>query len=270
MNIDLFTLRVVALNDVLFHEQIEHQRVQQLLTRFESDQLLKNPPIVAPCDGKYILLDGATRTTALKHLGCRDVVVQVVDYDTPGLALETWNHLIVSLPVSDFLQSLRQLPGLQLHVATVEYAEDARVQRESIGTILFADGHALSLFGAATLPTEVALLNKIVALYEGHGELHRVAHADLRRLLAEFPHLSMVIVFPRYRPADIRRLALAGNYLPTGITRHIIPGRAMRINLPLSFLQSHEPIAEKNRWLGEWLRTRHIRYYQEPVYLLDE
>ncbi len=270
MNIDQLALRVIALNDVLFHEQIEHQRVAGLLARLVDDQLLKNPPIVAPCDGKYILLDGATRTTALKRLGCRDLIVQIVDYDMPGLTLETWHHLIVGLHVSDFLQALRQLPGLHLRVATIAQAEEARTQRESIGTILLADGHALALFGATSLAHEAALLNQIVALYEGRSEMHRVTHADLRRLQIDHPHLSALMIFPRYRPSEIRRLALAGNYLPTGITRHIIPGRAMRINLPLHILQAPEPLAEKNRWLNEWLRTRQVRYYQEPVFLFDE
>lgn len=270
MNVDQLALRVIPLDDVLFHEHIEHRRVDGLLARLADDQLLKNPPIVAPCDGKYILLDGATRTTALKQLGCRDLVAQIVDYDMPGLTLETWNHLIVDLHVSDFLQALRQLPGLHLRVATVEQAEEARTQRESIGTILLADGHALALFGATSLADEANLLNQIVTLYEGHCEMHRVTHVDLRRLLNEHPRLSAVMIFPRYRPNEIRRLALAGKYLPTGITRHIIPGRAMRINAPLTLLQSPEPLAEKNRWLTEWLRTRHVRYYQEPVFLFDE
>jgi hypothetical protein len=155
-------------------------------------------------------------------------------------------------------------------VATIAQAEEARTQRESIGTILLADGHALALFGATSLAHEAALLNQIVALYEGRSEMHRVTHADLRRLQIDHPHLSALMIFPRYRPSEIRRLALAGNYLPTGITRHIIPGRAMRINLPLRILQAPEPLAEKNRWLNEWLRTRQVRYYQEPVFLFDE
>jgi hypothetical protein len=268
------TLRVVPLADVLLHEQVEFDRVDKLTARLETDRLLKNPPIVAPCDQRYILLDGATRVTALARLGCRDAVVQIVDYKTPGLVLETWNHLITGLSVSNFLQSLRQLAGLQLNVATIEQANESLALRESIGAVVLADGHALSLFGAESIVAQAQLLNQIVALYEGSGELHRVAHSKVNQLFAEHARFSALIVFPRYRPDEIQHLALNGCRLPTGITRHIIPGRAMRINLPLEFLQAAQTLAEKNQWLAEWLaektRERRVRYYPEPVFLFDE
>ncbi len=274
MNAHELALRVVHLDDVLMHEHIERQRVDNLLARLQNDQLLKNPPIVAQADAQYILLDGATRVTALQRLGCRDVVVQIVDYEMAGVALESWSHLLIGLAIPDFLQSLRQLPGLTLHVATVEQAAHTLAQHESIGTVLLADGHALSMHGADSLAGEAHLLNQIVAVYEGRGKMHRVAHADLKRLQREFARWSVVIVFPRYRPSEIRRLALNGNKLPTGITRHIIPGRAMRLNLPLDLFKSDESLANKNRWLDEWLAHKlehhHVRYYQEPVFLFDE
>ncbi|MBM3131095.1 MAG: hypothetical protein FJ009_21025 [Chloroflexi bacterium] len=267
-------LRVVPLRDVLLHEQIETKRVERLIDRLQSDQLLKNPPIVVESQGKYILLDGATRITALARVGCRDAVVQIVDYNAPGLTLETWDHLIVGLPVPDFLQALRQLAGLRLQVATAEQAEEARAQRASLGTVVLADGHTLSLYGAASLAAEAHLLNQVVALYEGRGEMYRVAHTDVKGLLMEHARFSALVIFPRYRPTEIRQLALNGSKLPTGITRHVIPGRAMRINMPLDVLYADEPLARKNAWLDEWMQTkmreRQVRLYQEPVFLFDE
>jgi hypothetical protein len=90
-----------------------------MVERFERDQLLKNPPIVVESSGKYILLDGATRITALKRVGCRDAVVQIVEYDAPGLVLETWNHMLIDLPLRDFFVALWQLPGLRVEPATL-------------------------------------------------------------------------------------------------------------------------------------------------------
>lgn len=271
---DDLTLRVVHLDDVLLHEYTETQRVNQLTARLGADQFLKNPPIVASRDGKFILLDGATRVTALQRLGCRDVIVQVVDYAAPGLTLETWNHLVVGLPVLALLQALRQLAGLRLQMATGEQAEEARVQRASLGTLVLADGHTLSMYGPPSLADEAQLLNQVVALYEGRGEMRRVTHADVRRLLMEYGRFSALIVFPRYRPSEIQHLALNGSKLPTGITRHIIPGRALRINFPLDLLRAADPLDQKNARLTEWMQTklrdRRVRYYQEPVLLFDE
>jgi len=268
-------LRVVPLRDVLLHEQIEPKRVARLIERLETDQLLKNPPIVVESSGKYILLDGATRITALKRVGCRDAVVQIVDYDAPGLVLETWNHMLIDLPLREFFVALRQLPSLRVEPTTFAEAADALARRASIGTLLLSDGAVFALrLPRAPLADQARTLNQIVAAYEGRGEMYRVAHTDLECLLAENARLSALIVFPRYQPDEIRQLALNGSKLPMGITRHIIPGRAMRINIPLHVLRAGEPLEQKNAWLDEWtkikMRERHVRFYQEPVFLFDE
>lgn len=270
------TLRVVSLSDVLLHEQIEARRVERLIAQLQADQLLKNPPIVAEHDGKYILLDGATRVTALKRIGCRDVVVQIVDYAAPGLVLETWNHLLLDVPQPEMFQSLQQLSDLRIEHTTRRGAETALARRTSIGALVFADDQVFSLhaLGDAGLAEQAQLLNRVVAAYEGRGEMYRVAHTDVERLLAEHGRLSALVVFPRFCPDEIKHLALNGTKLPMGITRHIIPGRALRINIPLDLLQRDAPLDAKSAWLDDWMkakmRERRVRFYQEPVFLFDE
>jgi len=276
MNAKELTLRVVPLGDVLLHEQIESKRVERLVIRLEEDQFLKNPPIVTESKSKYILLDGATRVTALRQIGCCDVVVQVVDYEAPGMVLETWNHMLLDAPADELFRSLRQLPGLRLEQATAEDADASLDRRQAIGTLLMGDGrvYTLQMPVESKLEEQARLLNQVVAAYEGRGEMYRVAHTDVERLHAEHGRLSALFVFPRYRPDEIRRLALNGAKLPMGVTRHIIPGRALRINIPLDVLRCNDPLERKNAWLDEWMkakmRERHVRFYQEPVFLFDE
>ena len=275
MNAKELTLRIVRLDNVLLHEQIEKNRVERLVQRLEEDQFLKNPPIVTEHHAQYILLDGATRVTALKRVGCRDVIVQVVDYDAPGIVLETWNHMLLDAPVDELFRSLRQLPGLRLEQTTASTAGAALDRRDAIGALLLGDGQAYALrLDDDALEQQAQMLNRVVAAYEGRGEMYRVAHTNVERLLAEHGRLSALVVFPRYRPDEIRRLALNGAKLPMGVTRHIIPGRALRINIPLDVLQRDEPLERKNAWLDEWmkakLRDRQVRFYQEPVFLFDE
>lgn len=267
-------LRIVPLNEVLLHEQVEARRVEQLLARLRSEWLLKNPPIVAQFDSKYIVLDGATRTTALKRLACRDILVQIVDYNSPGVVLESWNHLLFDLP-KDVLTSLRAIPGLDLDATTAESAEQALTGRKSVATCFLADGSIFSLHSHSRVLLEQArLLNQVVATYEGRVEMYRVAHTDLERLLAEHGRLGALFAFPHFRTDEIRQLGLGEVKLPMGITRHIIPGRALRINIPLAILEKDEPLESKNAWLERWMQQhmaeRHVRYYQEPVFLFDE
>ncbi len=66
----------------------------------------------------------------------------------------------------------------------------------------------------------------------------------------------------------------SGRFFPAGITRFLIPGRVLRLNADLDYLKSGNSLQEKNRWLHEILKEKQlqggIRYYAEPVYLLDE
>jgi hypothetical protein len=275
MNAKELCLRIVHLDDVLLHEEVEYKRVDKLVTRLSQDRLLKNPPIAAQFDSKYIVLDGATRTTALRLLHSRDIVVQIVDYMNPGITLETWNHMLLDAPVQDIFDAIVDIPDLFIEKTDLAAANRALDQRDSIATIMLADGRVYSLCAKDNTLTEQArMLNHLVAAYEGKGEMYRVGHTDVERLVAEHGRLSALVVFPRYRPEEIQRVALNGSKLPMGITRHIIPGRALRINIPLDMLESNQPLEEKNAWLDEWIkdktRDRHVRFYQEPVFLFDE
>jgi hypothetical protein len=73
---------------------------------------------------------------------------------------------------------------------------------------------------------------------------------------------------------QVLQIARNGQLLPSGITRFIIPGRVLRLNADLAYLQSDNSLEEKNAWLDELVDSKlsggKIRYYQEPVYLLDE
>lgn len=269
------TLRVVPLGDAILHEQVERTRVERLAARLRKDRLLKNPPIVAHFDGKYVVLDGASRVTALRQIAARDVVVQIVDYDSPELTLETWNHMLLDFPVDALFEALGRVPGLKIEATSVDGAEAALDKRESIASILLPNGEVFSLCATSEqLEDQARVLNEVVATYDGRGAMYRVAHTDVERLLAEHGRLSALVVFPRYRPDEIRRLALSGSKLPMGITRHIIPGRALRLNIPLDLLERDAPLEEKNAWLDRWVEDRllehHVRYYQEPVFLFDE
>jgi hypothetical protein len=279
------------------HEQIEAKRVEKLIARLKADRILKNPPIATPAlnadtaraqtlpharrvrdctpsETGYIVLDGASRTAALQALHCRDILVQIVDYHSPQLTLEAWHHLLVDTPLDAVWREISLLPDVSVETMEAARAREALARREIIGFFLLPDGRVRALRGANDLPSQARVLNQVVAAYEGRGQMYRVAHTNLETLVAEHHRLDAVVVFPRYHPDEIVHLALNGAKLPMGITRHIIPGRALRINLPLDILESDQPLEEKNTWLDEWLkekiRERRVRFYQEPVFLFDE
>src|SRR6476659_1157775 len=79
--------------------------------------------------------------------------------------------------------------------------------------------------------TSTALLNAMVNTYKGDPQvaIHRVNSDDMDDLLDYYDTVSGLIVFPPYTPGDIIKLAESGARVPTGITRHIISRRALRV-----------------------------------------
>ncbi len=278
-------LRIVPLAAVVPHEQADPRRVERLSRRIAGDGLLKNPVIVTPIpdSDRYMVMDGANRTAALAQTGARDVLAQIVRYDEPGVELTTWHHLITGLDASALLAAIAALPDLTLYPITPISAREALAARQAVAYLVHPPHDAkpaeVYLLTAPQLDArgETALLLQIVDLYKGKPEtaIHRVGSDRISDYLDHYANVSALIVFPPYQPAEILELARVGLRVPTGITRHIIPARALRVNVPLALLRDPERTpADKNAWWHDHVKAKladnEIRYYQESTYLFDE
>lgn len=90
----ILPLRIVPSERVFPHELIDEKRVDRLANRLTEAGLLKNPPLVMETKGGYMVLDGETRSTALRQMGLPHMLVQVFTAEAEGLQLNTWNHII--------------------------------------------------------------------------------------------------------------------------------------------------------------------------------
>ena len=269
-------LRVVPVADLLLHEQPDAQRSEPLAQRLTADGMLRNPPIVAPIDGesRFVVLDGANRVTAIESLGLSHLVVQVVDYDDPELILDTWYHLVSGFPRDEFNRMLEELIGVCLEPAEVMHARAQLARREALAYVVYPDNGAFTICVEGDLHQRTARLNDIVNIYKSRSKIFRANTDHLEKLLPYYDDITVLVVFPRYEPAEIIDLARVGARLPAGITRHVIPRRALRINFPLSVLHEERSLPEKNAWLKEWMKQKialkEVRFYQESTFLFDE
>jgi hypothetical protein len=279
-------LQIVPLANIVPHEQADPRRVERLTRRIVSDGLLKNPVIVTPIpdSDRYMVMDGANRTAALGQSGARDVLAQIVRYDEPGVELTTWHHLITGVDPTALLDSIAALPDLALNTMSPEEARRALAAREGVAYLVHpphgdkTDAEVYLLTAPHIDPaSETTLLLEIVDLYKGKPEtaIHRVGNDHITDYLAHYSDVSALIVFPPYQPAEILDLARLGLRVPTGITRHIIPARALRVNVPLALLRDpDQSLAAKNAWWHDHVKAKlsenEIRFYQESTYLFDE
>ncbi|MGH2523149.1 MAG: hypothetical protein ACRDH2_11650, partial [Anaerolineales bacterium] len=208
-------------------------------------------------------------------LGYRHVLAQVVKYWPPHVTLTTWHHVITSLDPEQFSADLDAIEGLEFRPIDLLHARAGLARRELLSYTIRADGKVFAARAEAhTLHEQNRLLNAMVDTYKDRGRLYRATTDDLNEARALYPDLTGLVMFPNYDASEVLALARDGELLPTGLTRHLIQGRVLRTNYPLSELASNDPLEEKNARLQAWLKqklaSKEMRFYGEATYLFDE
>ncbi|MBP6470982.1 MAG: pyridoxal-phosphate dependent enzyme [Chloroflexi bacterium] len=276
---ETLSLELVPTHLVIPHEQVDEKRVARLMGRLEEDGLLVNPPVTTFWNGRYVVLDGATRSTAFKWLGYPHLIVQVVPPDDNRFELHTWYHVISSgqkvakRPFAELHDHLAAIPGLILRPLPVADIHNIFEDPATLCYFLDREGEATVAQAAPDLP-RLTVMNELVASYTRWGNVERTLLTDLPRLLVQFPQMTAVAVFPQFKPEMIFDVASRGELVPAGLTRFVIPGRILRLNADLSRLKQDEPLPAKRAWFNQFLEEKlahsRLRYYEEPVILLDE
>jgi hypothetical protein len=266
---DLPDLRVVPSAALRLHEDSDLERVERLTRRLTADGVLRNPPIAAALDdpgGEFVVLDGANRVTAMQRSGLPHQVVQIVAYDDPSVVVDVWAHLL-------------QRDGALVRALPLWMPAGEDDVRRGLEGGAFACGlvTARGAWGAridGTLEDRVRALAAIVGAYKGKVPIYRVAAADFEALADEYGGADALVLFPRFSKSEIRAVARLPVKLPSGISRHIVPLRALRLNVDLALLAGDEPVEAKQARLDAMIRARllerRVRLYPEATVLYDE
>ncbi|REK17497.1 MAG: hypothetical protein DWQ40_09270 [Actinobacteria bacterium] len=251
-------LRVAPIEMIRPHEDFDPFRVDRLRNRIDADGIQINPMVctVAP-NGSYVLLDGATRREAFNRLGMPHAVVQVVD--RAAVSLGTWHHVLHNGDVEHLESALK---GSE----TVELRGDEGTPRLTFGN----SWHTVRAVGTSLN----AALNALVDCYHGKMTVTRVIEPSIASVSATHDDWSAIVEFPELTLDDVMTAAIEADYVPAGITRFVVPDRALRLNIPLDFLRGTEETEEKQAELDDIIAKRaregRIRRYDEPVIILDD
>lgn len=266
---------------IRFHENPERHRTLRLVDRLRADRFLCNPPIVACLNASdYVLLDGANRVSAFRELGLSHIPVQVVDYSSPQVILKGWHHLLQEGHTLDLRAAFSALPGVRLQ-AVERDGLDALIELRRVMAVLVDETTTCwGLFstrgdGPLELLDWIDVLGQVVKRYEGRTGLERIKLADHAHLPAVFRHLQhQLVLFPALTKVELLQLVEAAVLIPTGISRHSIPGRALGLNIDLRFLSELDDTAAKEAHLREHVadldRRGRIRFYEESTFIMNE
>lgn len=282
---ELPDLRIVAIESLRLHEAPDERRLGAIEERLLAERVLKHPPVVAdPGDGEdLIVLDGANRVSALRSLGILHLPVQVISLEDPSLEIRSWHHAVERLDRDFFLRAL----GVDGDVVVFEPERPRDGAREAPGstedaslfnghscTLTFAVGGRVALGNGTGVLGRLASLERVTSLYRNMPLFDRVSYTNLDDLRTHYPAFSTLVSFQPFDRDEIVEMVRAGRRLPAGITRIILPKRALGINMRLEFLELPIAVEHKHRCLQDVIHRkvaeRSIRFYEEPTFRFDE
>lgn len=278
MNPKLPVLAVLPLNSLIIHEHHDDSRTGPLIERIRAAGIFTNPVIVMPLHdhtARYMVLDGANRTTASRQMGFEHILAQVVEPDELGVETQTWNHVVWDIPAKTFLENIQKIEGLEFRKSNQEKAYETVIRRQGLAALHLPDGRVFELLVHTTNGiARNRYLNQIVDTYKTSGRLDRTNQRTIEPLVKLYPTLSGLVFMPKLRIRHLMNLVSQGHFLPAGVTRFTISPRALRVNFPLDILLSDRSLEEKNDALHHFIQQRMsnkgVRYYAEETVLYDE
>ncbi|MGH8911000.1 MAG: NAD(P)-dependent oxidoreductase [Acidimicrobiia bacterium] len=268
----ILPVRFVSLDRVVPHEATDPRRAEKLASRLADEGVIRNPTIVASIEERYVVLDGATRTEALRRLDSEHAIVQDVSVED-GLTLETWHHVIRRLAVDDLVALVGDIDGIRIEEVTEGSPHYRMIEYGGLCSITAKDGRAYVVY-ASEGRNRFEALATVAEAYIGATLVSRTLERDTRRLEGWYPDMTALVEYPEFTVEQVLLAARSNTLLPAGVTRFIVPGRVLHLDVPLDVVTGDRTLEEKNRWLHDHLtekeRAGKIRYYREPVYILDE
>lgn len=253
-------LEVREVKSLLPHEQVISYNLKRLKEAMLNIGQLVDPIIVDKETG--VVLDGNHRLKILEIIECPQATCQVVDYRSAEISVGAWYPSVSLIPEEVFrLDSIKH--------EKVDY-EAGRAAVDSLRApfMLVSRDRECHLLnpGNYKLMEMVEEQNYIFSLIE-KGAVDYIPSEEFQKHIGA----SQSVFYRRsYTKEEIIRTAQAHAPLPPKSTRHLIPGRIIRLNMKLGWLHRsrEEAETELRRMLAVRVYSGNIRKYYEPVVVI--
>lgn len=256
----LKSLEVREVKSLLSHEQVISQNLKRLKEAMLNIGHLVDPLIVDNKTG--VVLDGNHRLKVLGIIECQHATCQVVDYMKDEITVGTWYPTVTLKP--DQLLKLDALKHEKVDYDTGKKAVDS-LKAPFMVTSKEKDCYLVNP-GSYKLMEMVEEQNYIFSLLE-KGTIDYIPHEEISKATDAG---KTVLVRRAYTKEEIVKTAQAHTPLPPKSTRHLIPGRIIRLNMKLGWLNRSK--AEAQTELTKMLESRiyggNVRKYYEPVIVI--
>lgn len=273
MKTDRFQIEVILIKDILVHEELDPSNSKELISFLKKSQTLSNPIIVASLGGKkYLQLDGMNRIHSFKTLGLKTISAQIVDYnDQEKIELSSWLHILKG-DIKEFLNFITKDKSLIVSQGKMDQVGHRYIKESDFGRLCSIVTNKKEVFFISTggnFSEKIKRMNYLVSFYKNNlsrGALpYTLNHDSVKKFFKQYPNDNIIIIFPTFTPQQVIESAKSGVLLPTGITRHLVKGRVLNINLPLSLFDNKKPLKEQNEEQDKILLKKRSRLYEEAT-----
>jgi hypothetical protein len=278
LNTQLPEIAILPISKLRLHETESVERTAKLQERIKVDGFLRNPVMVGKVllssKMHYLLLDGVHRISALKNLGCRDVATQLIEYSNEGVKVEVWHQLIRGVDPITLLKSLKSVFGKDLRKKPEAEANELRNRDLILMHLLLKNGQSYTIRRQSNLQSTTAKICEFVRILKSLGEVHRVHEDEARSVLKSSSFATGILFIQPLSKQHIIEIALSKTKLPGGITRHVIPCRALGIPVDLELLRAKLSAVEKSKlvrlMVNQRIENERVRFYSEPTVVFNE
>lgn len=241
---------------LLPHEQTISYNLKRLKVAMLNIGQLVDPIIVDDKTG--LVLDGNHRLKVLEIIECPYAACQKVDYTRKDIQVGTWFPTISLTPEEIF-----KLDSIKYERVDVDAAKEAVNNLKAPFALMAKDQCYLLNSGSYKLMEMVEEQNYILSLIE-KSEVKFIPDEEVAQALED----NQSVFFRRsYTKEEIVKAAKEHSPFPPKSTRHLIPGRIIRLNMRLGWL--HRSPEDAERELKDMLSQRayqgNVRKYYEPV-----
>jgi len=250
-------LEIREVKNLYGHEQTISRNLKRLKEAMLNLGQLVDPVIV---DGKTgVVLDGNHRLRVLDIIECPLTACQIIDYQSEKIQVGTWHPAI-----NKTIDELVKLDSIKHEKVDHDAGKEAIHKLQAPFMAMTPDGqHYLLNPGSYKLREMIEEQNYIINLLE-NNEVNYIPDEEVKENLTA----GVSILHRRaYTKDEIVKAAVDHSPFPPKSTRHIIPGRIVRLNMRLGWLHMKPEKAwiELENMLKKRAYSGNVRKYYEPV-----
>ncbi|MFD1887707.1 ParB N-terminal domain-containing protein [Paenibacillus wenxiniae] len=251
MNDALSSLKMIDSSLIVLHENCEPARLEKTQNSIRSEGVLRHPPAAIKMkNGKYLVIDGAHRTSSLQALGYSQIPLHIVGIE--NVVIDNWDHSISDINVIEYLKSQKNLVRIERFPLPERLLAKMRNDSVSYYVYPYAQQNHFDIW------------HELISFYQNNYTVTRIETDKEMELKPNMLRISYSTCTLR----EIEEVVSQNKVLPAGVTRFKINGRILNLQIPLSMLgNSLKDATEWENMLNN--RRDSMRYYPESVYICE-